>query len=203
MLATLLVLVSLVLVSLILLTSLLLLASLLIMLLLPLLLRLTLAVADAIAAVGVPWAPAVIRISAVAGVHVITVFLSGLDILSATCVSRFSDFLTGGVLPAFAGVPTAVLLLASPDLPFVSCAAVGLSVVLVLSAITVPGVPSVAIFYALTSCCAVDTLNDVASSLLPLTSLLLLVFPPVLASMLLLASPAFHASVFLPLLPRP
>ncbi len=64
-----------------------------------------------------------------------------------------------------------------------------------------------AIGYALTSCCAVDALNDVASSLLPLTSLLLLVFPPVLASMLLIASPAIqvatHAAVFLPLLLRP
>ncbi len=58
------------------------------------------------------------------------------------------------------------LLLASPDLPLVvSCATVGLSVFVVLSAITVPGVPFVAIVYVPTSCCAVDALTDVASSL--------------------------------------
>jgi hypothetical protein len=67
----------------------------------------------------------------------------------------------------------ASLLLASPDVAVVFCAAIGPSVTVVLSAVDIPGDFGVS-----------------ALAILLLASLLLLVFPPVLTSLLLLASSA-------------
>jgi hypothetical protein len=88
----------------------------------------------------------------------------------------------------------ASLLLASPNVPVVSCTAFSPSVYEVISAVNVPGVPAVA-------------------SLLLLTSLLLPMFPPVVASLLLLAFPTVPVDscaavgpvvdLFLPLVCRP
>jgi hypothetical protein len=169
------------------------------------------AVTNVIAGIGFPWAPAVVMVSTGAGVPVAVVVLTpvvfsgfpavtkvsavaaittAVDMLSAADVSKVSGTpavvdipaffcallllvsllrLTSLLLMSFPLIPVSLQLVFS-DVPDVFCTAVSPSVYVVLSAVNLSGGPASASCYS--------------------TSFLLLVFPQVLASLLLFASPA-------------